>query len=74
MLDIDKLKNVPINLRNLKSKVDKLDSGKLETTSVDVSKLSNVVKKMYTMLRSKILKLKYLILLILLPKLLLMLK
>ena len=27
-LDIDKLKNVPINLSNLKGKVDKLDIGK----------------------------------------------
>ena len=29
ILDIDKLKNVPINLSNLKSKVDKLDIDKL---------------------------------------------
>ena len=43
-LDIDKLKNVPSNLSNLKSKVDKLDIGKLESTAVDLSKLSNVVK------------------------------
>ena len=28
----------------MKSKVDKLDIGKLETTPVDLSKLSNVVK------------------------------
>ena len=28
----------------MKSKVDKLDIGKLETTQVDLSKLSNVVK------------------------------
>ena len=28
----------------MKSKVDKLDTGKLETTPVDLSKLSNVVK------------------------------
>ena len=28
----------------MKSKVDKLDTGKLETTTVDISKLSNVVK------------------------------
>ena len=38
------MKNVPTNLRNLKSKVDKLDIGKLETTPVDLRKLSNVVK------------------------------
>ena len=38
------LKNVPTNLNNLKNKVDKLDIGKLETTSFDLSKLSNVVK------------------------------
>ena len=41
---IDKLKTVPTNLRNLKSKVDKLDIVKLETTPVDLSILSNVVK------------------------------
>ena len=69
-LDIDKLKSVPANLSNLKSKVDKLDFGKLETIPVDLSKLSNVVKMMFLkywilniMLRSKILKMKYLILL-----------
>ena len=32
------------NLANLKSKVDKLDIGKLKTTPADLSKLSNVVK------------------------------
>ena len=32
------------NLRNLKSKVDKLVIGKLETITFDVSKLSDVVK------------------------------
>ena len=31
-------------LSNLKSKVDKLDIGKLEITPVDLSRLSNVVK------------------------------
>ena len=31
-------------LSNLKSKIDKLDIGKLETTPVDLSNLSNVVK------------------------------
>ena len=67
-LDIDKSKCVPTNVSNLKSKVDKLHIGKLETTPVDLSKLSNVAKidvakKMHIMLRSKILKLKYPILL-----------
>ena len=67
-LDIDKLKNVPRNLSNLKSKVDKLDVDKLVTVPVDLSKPRGVVKiillrKMHIMLRSKILKIKYLILL-----------
>ena len=52
----------------MKSKVDKLDIDKLIPIPVDLSKLSdvvkyNAVKKMYIMLRSKILKIKYLILL-----------
>ena len=34
-LDVDNFKNVPSNLSNLKSKVDKLDIRKLETTPVD---------------------------------------
>ena len=38
------MKNVPSNLSNLKSKVDKLDIGKLETAPVDLCKLSNLVK------------------------------
>ena len=42
-LDIDKLKKVPSNLSNLKSKADKFDIGKLETTPVDLSKVNNVV-------------------------------
>ena len=42
--DIDKLKNVPSGFSSLESKVDKLNIGKLETTEVDLSKLSNVVK------------------------------
>ena len=67
-LDIDKLENVPTNLNNLKSKVDNLDVDKLVPVPVDLSKLSHIVKmmplkKMYIMLRSKILKIKYLILL-----------
>ena len=44
-LDIDKLKNAPNNLRNLKSKVDELDIGKLDTNTADLSKPSDVVKK-----------------------------
>ena len=43
-LDIDKLKNVPSNLNNLKSKVYKLDADKLVPVLVDLSKLSDVVK------------------------------
>ena len=38
------MKNVPSNLNNSKSKVGKLDNGKLETTGLDLSKLSDVVK------------------------------
>ena len=38
------MKNIPTNLSNLKSKVDKLDVGKLETIPVDLSKLSYLVK------------------------------
>ena len=67
-LDIDILENVPNNLSNLKSKIDKLDVAELVPVPVDLSKLSDVVKndvvkKMYIMLRSKILKIKYPILL-----------
>ena len=67
-LDIDKLKNAPTNLNNLKSKVDKLDVDKLVPIPLDLSKLSDVVKmmllkKLNIMLRLKILKIKYLILL-----------
>ena len=43
-LDIDKLKNVPNNLRNLKSKVDNLDVTKLIPVLLDLSKLSDLVK------------------------------
>ena len=67
-LDIDKSKNVLTNLSNLKSKVDKLGVVKLVPVPIDLSKLSNVVKndvvkKMYRILISKILKIEYLILL-----------
>ena len=43
-LDIDKFKNILYSLDSLKSKIDKLSIGKLETTPVDFSKLSDVVK------------------------------
>ena len=36
---------MPINLSYLKSEVDKSDIGKLKTTPVNLSKLSNAVKK-----------------------------
>ena len=67
-LDIDKFKSVLSNLSNLKNKTDRLDVGKLETALVYLSKLSNAVKneavkKLNIMLRSKTLKIKYLILL-----------
>ena len=42
--DIDKLKNLPNNLSNSKRKVDKSGVGKVETTAVDLCKLSNAVK------------------------------
>ena len=66
-LDLEKLKNESSCSSNLKSKVDKLDVEKLVPADVDLSKLSDVVKimllkKIYIMLRSKILKIKYLIL------------
>ena len=64
------MKHTPRGLSSLESKVDKLDIGKLETTPVDLSKLSNLVKndmmllkRLNIMLRQKILKIKYLILL-----------
>ena len=52
-LHIDKLRNVPTNLRNLKSKTDQLDANELVPVSVDLSKLSDVlkndiVKKLYS--------------------------
>ena len=54
--NLDKLKNVPTNLNNLKSKVDKLDVDKLVLIPADLSKLSYVVKmmllnKIYIMLK-----------------------
>ena len=38
------MKNIPTNLSNLKSKVDKLDDNKLVPVPVDLSKPSNVLK------------------------------
>ena len=70
-LDIDRLKNVLINFSYLKSKVDQLDVDKLVSAPIYLSKLSHVVKndafkwdvyllnKIYIMLRSKILQIKY---------------
>ena len=43
-LNIDKLRSVLSNLRNLKRKVDKLDVDKLVPVPVDLSKLSDLVK------------------------------
>ena len=68
-LDIDKLKILPNNLSDLKTKLDKLDIDKLVPVPVDLSKLSNIVKndlvkKMNIMLRQKIWKIKYQILVI----------
>ena len=64
-MDIDKLKYLPTNLNNFKSEIDKLDVEKSVPVLADLSKLSDVLKnnvvkkKMYIMLRSKILKIKY---------------
>ena len=44
ILDIYKLKNVTINLSNLKNKVDKLDIDKIVPVPADLSKLSNAAK------------------------------
>ena len=38
------MKNVPTNLSNLKSKVDKLDVDKLVPVPVDLNELSDIVK------------------------------
>ena len=67
-LDIGKIRSLPNNISNLKSKVDKLDINKLAPVPVDLSKLTNAVKtrllkKLSIMLRSKLLKIKYPILL-----------
>ena len=67
-LYIDKLEKVPTDLSSLKSEAYKLDFDKLVPVPVDLSKLTDVVKndvvkKTYMMVRSTILKIKYLILL-----------
>ena len=63
-LEIDKLKNMPRNLHNLERKAN---INQMFINRVDLSKLSDVVnndvKKMFIILRSKVLKIKYLILL-----------
>ena len=38
------MRNVPTNLNNLKSKVDKLDVDKLVPVPVDLSKVNHIVK------------------------------
>ena len=60
---------MPSGLSNLKSKGDKLDVDKLVLALVDFSKLDDIakndtVKKMWIMLREKILMTEYLLLLI----------
>ena len=43
-LDIDKVKNLPTNFKNLKNKVCKLDLDKLIPVPANLSKLGDVVK------------------------------
>ena len=43
-MDIDKFKKCASGLRSLKSKIDKLNIGKLETTLADLIKLGDGVK------------------------------
>ena len=67
-VDNDKLKNIPTNLSNLKSKVDKIHVDKLVPVPVDLSKLSDivkndVVKKDVYNAKTKTIEIKYLILL-----------
>ena len=67
-VDNDKLKNIPTNLSNLKSKVDKIHVDKLVPVHVDLSKLSDivkyaVVKKVVYNAKTKTIEIKYLILL-----------
>ena len=42
-LDINELVNVPTSLNDLKTRLDDLDVGKLNTVPVDLEKLFNVV-------------------------------
>ena len=67
-LDVDKLKNIPSHLSNLKSKPAVLDIDKLVPAPVDLIKLSylvknDIVKKDVYNAISTVLKIKYLILL-----------
>ena len=68
-IDIDQLKNVLSGLNSTTTKVDISNIGQLKAIQVDLIKLIDVVKteidkkKLSIMLRSKILKIKYLILL-----------
>ena len=67
-VDNDKLKNIPTNLSNLKSKVDKIHVDKLVPVPVDLSQLSDivkndVVKKDVYNAQTKTIEIKYLILL-----------
>ena len=62
------MKNIPTNLSNLKSKVDKIHVDKLVPVPVDLSKLSDivkndVVKKDVYNAKTKTIEIKYLILL-----------
>lgn len=42
--DINKLKTGPFTLQNLKSKVDKIEVGKIELVSGSLNKFSDVIK------------------------------
>ena len=44
-LDVDKLGKESNVLNSLKNKVDKLDIGKIDTTTVDLKRLSDEVQK-----------------------------
>ena len=62
------MRNIPTNLSNLKSKVDKIHVDKLVPVHVDLSKLSDivkndVVKKDVYNAKTKTIEIKYLILL-----------
>ena len=56
------MKNVPTNLRNLESQVDKLDADKLVPVPVNLSKLSDLVKKDVVKKDVSNAKIKYLVL------------